>query len=264
MAQRRFAPLDTDGGDVPTLKGIVFDVDGTLWQAYHLPLHDRQCLLPATALYVSRDAVRWLVALEDTSKAPFKLMSDLLCSRDALGIEKGVDIIHHIRGLPNFKERTDAIAIVREIERKAMVKQVPQPGLVELMDYLNSKGVKRALCTRNFDGPVNHLIKSHLATHVFAPIVTRDTPNIMPKPDPAGILHIARAWNLEDASDLIMVGDSLDDMTAGHKAGAATVLLLNVRNQDLKDHEHTDLCIERLDDLISILENGFRGVRERS
>ncbi|OAL63177.1 HAD superfamily hydrolase [Trichophyton rubrum] len=183
--------------------------------------------------------------------------------RDALGIEKGVDIIHHIRGLPTFTARTDAIAIVRDIERKAMVKQVPQPGLVELMDYLNSKGVKRALCTRNFDGPVNHLIKSHLATHVFAPIITRDTPNIMPKPDPAGILHIARAWELEDASGLIMVGDSLDDMTAGHKAGAATVLLLNERNRDLKDHEHTDLCIERLDELINVLETGFCGTRER-
>ncbi|EFQ97898.1 hypothetical protein MGYG_00935 [Nannizzia gypsea CBS 118893] len=222
MAQRRFAPLNAEGG-VPALKGIVFDVDGTLWQHYM-----------------------------------FQEM------RDALGIEKGVDIIHHIRGLPTFTARTDAIAMVRDIERKAMVKQVPQPGLVELMDYLNSKGVKRALCTRNFDGPVNHLIKSHLATHVFAPIVTRDTPNIMPKPDPAGLLHIARAWDLEDANNLIMVGDSLDDMTAGHKAGAATVLLLNERNQDLKDHEHTDLCIERLDDLINVLETGFRGTRERS
>ncbi|EGE02044.1 HAD superfamily hydrolase [Trichophyton equinum CBS 127.97] len=230
MAQRRFAPLDTDGGDVPVLKGIVFDVDGTLWQGSgsSLPQH-----------YMFQEM------------------------RDALGIEKGVDIIHHIRGLPTFTARTDAIAIVRDIERKAMVKQVPQPGLVELMDYLNSKNVKRALCTRNFDGPVNHLIKSHLATHVFAPIITRDTPNIMPKPDPAGILHIARAWELEDASGLIMVGDSLDDMTAGHKAGAATVLLLNERNQDLKDNEHTDLCIERLDELINVLETGFCGTRER-
>lgn len=31
---RRFAPLNPDSkskGDAPTLKGIVFDVDGTLW-----------------------------------------------------------------------------------------------------------------------------------------------------------------------------------------------------------------------------------------
>lgn len=56
-----------------------------------------------------------------------------------------------------------------------------------------------------------------------------------------------------------MVGDSIDDMTAGHKAGAATVLLLNERNAALQDHEHTDLSIRRLDELVSILEDGFVG-----
>jgi phosphoglycolate phosphatase-like HAD superfamily hydrolase len=55
------------------------------------------------------------------------------------------------------------------------------------------------------------------------------------------------------------VGDSIDDMTAGYAAGAATVLLLNERNAHLKDHLHTDLAIKRLDDLIEILENGFVG-----
>lgn len=47
-------------------------------------------------------------------------------------------------------------------------------------------------------------------------------------------------------------------MTAGHKAGAATVLLLNERNQELRKHDHTDLCIERLDELVGILEAGFK------
>lgn len=48
-------------------------------------------------------------------------------------------------------------------------------------------------------------------------------------------------------------------MTAGHMAGAATVLLLNERNEHLKEHAHTDLCIERLDTLIGVLEDGFEG-----
>lgn len=52
------------------------------------------------------------------------------------------------------------------------------------------------------------------------------------------------------------MGDSIDDMTAGHMAGAMTVLLLNERNRHLVDHEHTDLSIERLDELIGILEDG--------
>lgn len=47
-------------------------------------------------------------------------------------------------------------------------------------------------------------------------------------------------------------------MTAGHMAGAATVLLLNERNRHLMQHAHTDVCIERLDELIGILEDGVR------
>lgn len=48
-------------------------------------------------------------------------------------------------------------------------------------------------------------------------------------------------------------------MTAGFKAGAATVLLVAESNENgaLKEHEHTGLSIERLDDLIQILDNGF-------
>lgn len=40
---------------------------------------------------------------------------------------------------------------IRAIEREAMLAQQPQPGLVELMDYLERRGVRRALCTRNFE-----------------------------------------------------------------------------------------------------------------
>jgi len=56
-----------------------------------------------------------------------------------------------------------------------------------------------------------------------------------------------------------MVGDSIDDMTAGFRAGAATVLLVNEVNKHLIEHQHTDLVVKRLDELIEILENGFEG-----
>jgi len=48
-------------------------------------------------------------------------------------------------------------------------------------------------------------------------------------------------------------------MTAGYRAGAATVLLVNEVNAHLATHEHTDLCISRLDELIAILDRGFVG-----
>lgn len=42
-----------------------------------------------------------------------------------------------------------------------------------------------------------------------------------------------------------MVGDSIDDMTAGRRAGAVTVLLESEANGHLVEHESTDVCIQR-------------------
>ena len=53
------------------------------------------------------------------------------------------------------------------------------------------------------------------------------------------------------------MGDSIDDMTAGYRAGAATVLLACEGNKELKGHEHTGVWIEELDDLVGLLEGGF-------
>lgn len=216
--------------------------------------------------------------------------------RSALGISKSRDILEHVYSLPTPEQQNRAMEAIRDIERQAMRKQVAQPGLAQLMAYLDERGVRKGICTRNFDTPVHNLLSKFLTGSVFAPIVTRDFRP--PKPDPAGILHIARSWGLvrtstgeagvpadaedekrgvpeegqdganglmqtksgeevADASGLIMVGDSIDDMTAGRRAGARTVLLVNDVNQHLVDHEHTDLVISRLDELIDVLENGL-------
>jgi phosphoglycolate phosphatase-like HAD superfamily hydrolase len=199
--------------------------------------------------------------------------------RTVLGIPKSVDILNHIYSLPPANQ-PEAMAAIRTIESTAMRAQVPQPGLASLMAYLDSRSIPKSICTRNFDGPVAHLLGKFLAGSVFHPIVTRDFRP--PKPDPAGILHIAKTWGLvqrdgegdegvadesefqgkgvvADASGLIMVGDSMDDMMAGRRAGAATVLLANDVNGDVAEHDNTDLVISRLDELIEILENGFEG-----
>lgn len=233
--------------------------------------------------------------------------------RAVLGIPKSVDILEHIYSLPTPSEQETAMSHIRAIERRNMAAQVPQPGLTDLMSYLDAHKIPKGICTRNFAQPVNHLLAKFLAGSVFHPVVTRDFRP--PKPDPAGLLFIAREWGLVrpvpgprdenavrdvlgasssssssstpeqlgvsgvpggdengiqdkkleqvgDASRLIMVGDSIDDMTAGHSAGAATVLLVNDVNRHLADHEHTDLVIERLDELVQVLEHGFVG-RER-
>ena len=130
--------------------------------------------------------------------------------RDALGITKQTDILDHIHS-QTHPAQDSALCTIRAIESAAMVSQEPQPGLHELITYLESRNVRMGLCTRNFDGPVMHLLQTFLPGKTFGPIVTRDFRP--PKPDPAGILHIAMQWGLDDGGEgLIMVGDSIDDM----------------------------------------------------
>lgn len=123
--------------------------------------------------------------------------------RSALGISQGIDILAHVDSLPASEQET-AKQKVQAAENNAMLQQVPQPGLVPLMTYLGSKDIPKGICTRNVDAPVNHLLGKFLAGQSFSPIVTRDLKP--PKPDPAGILHIARTWGFEDARNMIMVG----------------------------------------------------------
>ncbi|TQS33220.1 hypothetical protein Golomagni_06442 [Golovinomyces magnicellulatus] len=222
---KRFAPLNGTSSSIPSLKGVVFDMDGS----------------------VSTDFVYV------TSEPQNYMFGEM---RDALKITKAVDILDHIAALP-ADEQPAAHAAIEAIERAAMAKQAPQPGLNALMTYLDSRGIKKAICTRNFDIPVDNLLTKFLSGSVFHPVVTREFRP--PKPHPAGILHIAKAWGHETGDGLIMVGDSIDDMAAGRAAGAATVLLVNEVNKTLVDHEFTDLVIHQLDDLVQILENGFQG-----
>jgi len=89
----------------------------------------------------------------------------------------------------------------------------------------------------------------------MSPIVTREFKP--PKPDPAGIRHIAQVWGIP-TSEMIMVGDSIDDMLAGRRAGVRTVLLLaaSASNAQVSRHDSTDCVIDRLGDLIGLLEDG--------
>lgn len=210
--------------------------------------------------------------------------------RKALSLPAGLDILTHIASLPP-PQKSSAQSAIRAIETRYMREQTPQPGLTELMAYLEGKGIRKGICTRNFDGPVKHLLDTFLGGNGvpdgldggvsevegtegvgacdgarFWPIVTRDFEP--PKPHPAGILHIAKSWGLVktgegegegDASGLIMVGDSMDDMLAGRRAGAATVLLLHGDNSHVAGDGVVDLVVRRLDELVGILEGGFVG-----
>lgn len=181
--------------------------------------------------------------------------------RSAVNIPKESDILDYIHSLPDEQQQS-AFAKIQAIERKAMAEQVPQPGLVSLLEFLDRNGIKKGICTRNFDAPVTHLLENHVPSHIdaFAPLVTRDFRP--PKPSPAGILHIAHAWGVRESAEvpesrpeerplpILMVGDSIDDIVAGYEAGALTVLLGSKGKEDLEEDERVDVVIKRYDNAV--------------
>jgi phosphoglycolate phosphatase-like HAD superfamily hydrolase len=214
--------------------------------------------------------------------------------RAALNIPKSTDILDHIHSLSTTPDASTnpptspgqrANDTIETIERNAMAVQTPQPGLVELMTYLDKRKVPKALCTRNFPLPVNHLLEKFLPGVRFSPVITRETEGVRPKPSPEGLWRIAESWGLHIGwqadlkgrigetdplvlakehlgAGLIMVGDSIDDMACAARANAASVLLLNEDNEHVIEREPPDLVIRRLDELIEILEQGFGGRAE--
>lgn len=47
-----------------------------------------------------------------------------------------------------------------------------------------------------------------------------------------------------DSENVVMVGDSIDDMLAGYRAGAATVLVSSDVNGHIEDAPETDVVVK--------------------
>lgn len=197
------------------IKAVVFDMDGTL-------------CIPQPWMF---PAMRQSVGLKDRS----------------------VDILTFIESLPTAAEREQALLGIEAVEAKAMKEMVPQPGLVELMKHLSLNNVSKSVLTRNLLPPVTHLITTFIPEEYrhFDHIVTREFKP--PKPSPEPLLHIARLLSLRP-EQLMMVGDSHDDMKSGRHAGCTTVLLRNSINSSLlEDPSHLPLVDIIVDDLSEII-----------
>ena len=247
----------------PTIRGVVFDMDGTL-------------TLPVI---------------------------DFVEMRRRAGVPPGADILETIEAISDPVARARAHAAVEEVELEGLAGLAPARGLHSVLRRLDALGLPRGLVTRNNRGAVEVFHEklllveeeegeegegeesvvvvvaeevttttttatgtatttatgtaavegqqqhgrhrhSHHGSHgdgkhhshnhnhrrscrrrlaPFHPALARDFKP--PKPSPAALLACAEAWGVP-ASELVMVGDSLaDDVVAGNRAGAFTILL---------------------------------------
>ncbi|MDH0748040.1 HAD family hydrolase [Pseudomonas sp. GD03842] len=148
---------------------------------------------------------------------------DFPAIKRALGIPQEDDILSHLAALPS-EEAAAKHAWLLEHERELAIASKPAPGAVELVRELAQRGCRLGVLTRNARELAHVTLEAIGIADCFHvdDVLGRD--EAAPKPDPDGLLKLARAWDVAP-SQMVMVGDYQFDLRCGKAAGTHTVLV---------------------------------------
>ncbi|MHA6162175.1 HAD family hydrolase [Pseudomonas sichuanensis] len=166
------------------------------------------------------DIRHWVFDMDGTLTVA---VHDFAAIREALDIPAEHDILTHLAALP-AKEAAAKHAWLLEHERDLAIASQAAEGAVELVRELAGRGCRLAILTRNAR-ELAHVTLEAIGLADCFPIehvLGRD--EATPKPDPDGLLQIARAWAVAPG-EMVMVGDYRFDLDCGRAAGTRTVLV---------------------------------------
>ncbi|NIF19012.1 HAD family hydrolase [Pantoea sp. Cy-639] len=148
---------------------------------------------------------------------------DFAAIREALEIPVEHDILTHLAALP-AAEAAAKHAWLLEHERDLAIASKAAEGAVALVRELAARGCRLAILTRNARELAHVTLQAIGLADCFPveQILGRD--EARPKPDPDGLLQIARAWQVAP-QEMVMVGDYRFDLDCGRAAGTRTVLV---------------------------------------
>lgn len=156
-----------------------------------------------------------------------KLDFALLCQQ--LGWPAGTPILEHLQQLTDPLEYQRALMIIEAFEINGAAQACWMPGAAELLALLQAHRLPTAILTRNMRS-ATALCLQRLQIHVDIVLTREDAPA---KPDPAGLLHIARQWQRQPA-ELLFIGDFHFDLSTAKNAGMPSCLYLNDHNQHFR------------------------------
>ncbi|TDV60338.1 HAD family hydrolase [Pseudomonas sp. LP_7_YM] len=167
---------------------------------------------------------------------------DFPAIKRALGIPQEDDILGHLAALPANVAATKH-AWLLEHERKLALASKAAAGAVELVRELVGRGYRLGILTRNAKELAHVTLEAIGIADCFdaQDVLGRD--EAPPKPDPGGLINLARRWGIEP-SQMVMVGDYHFDLACAKAAGTHTVLVNLPENPwpELTDW-HVDDCV---------------------
>lgn len=109
------------------------------------------------------------------------------------------------------------LEVAEQYGRALLVHTKPYPGIPELLQALKAKGATLAVCTNKDEASARRICAALGLDQHLSDICGSDSFGVQ-KPHPGHILSLLRRMGIS-AEGTIMVGDSVHDILAGHRAG---------------------------------------------
>jgi len=174
---------------------------------------------------------------------------DFEAMRREIGLPTGTPLLEALGGMDG-DTRAAAVEVLRRHELAAARTARLNPGVSAFLDWLEQRGVRRAVLSRNMREAVIQVL--HRCGLSFELILAReDAPY---KPNPEGLWQICAAWEMAP-DEVLMVGDYLYDIEAGHNAGTRTALVTHGRS--LSYARLADVAFASFEDVPQVLREWF-------
>jgi len=228
----------------PTLRGIVFDKDGTLFDFNATWGSWTRGLLEAEAGGDPALTGRLAEVLG------YDLEREVFHPHSVVIANTADTVADHI--LPLLPPQSKAALIARMNDRAATAPQVEAAPLGPFTDGLRGRGLTLGVVTNDGEAPARaHLVAAGV-DGAFAFIAGFDSGHGA-KPDPGPLFAFCAATGL-DPAECVMVGDSTHDLHAGRAAGMVCIAVLTgiAGHDDLAPH--ADLVLPSIADLPAWLD----------
>jgi HAD superfamily hydrolase (TIGR01509 family) len=193
----------------------------------------------------------WVFDLDGTLTVA---VHDFAAIRRELEIPEGFDILGHLTSLPPHHAQPLHDRL-QEIELELAGLTRAASGALALLELLRKNGATLGILTRNTRENALRTLELVGLGSFFHPDHVLGRDEAQPKPDPDGIHRLARIWET-DPETTVMVGDYQYDLQAGRSAGAMTVHVDASRS--FRWPELADVCVGSLNELIVSIKNSHR------
>jgi HAD superfamily hydrolase (TIGR01549 family) len=201
--------LASGGIDIASVKGLLFDVDGTLSDTDDVMVEKvRSFLEPASWLFKDKDPTSFSRRLVMAGESPMNFLYGLA---DRIGVDEPLMKVYE-RFLKNKKKNEMEEGLFLMIS-----------GVREMLTHLARRFPLGVVSARD-EKSTFHFLDYFELTQFFKVIVTSQTCRHT-KPYPEPVIYAAGELGLPPDA-CVMIGDTIVDIRAGKSAGAQTVAVL--------------------------------------